>query len=169
MTATSSLILIGMPGAGKSTLGIMLAKELARDFIDTDVLIQVREGRSLQQILDGADYLHLRQIEEDALLASHLPNHIVATGGSAVYSDRGMQHLQQYGPVIFLDVPLADLRRRIHNYENRGIARRPGQSLEDLFNERHALYKHYADIVVDCRDKKPEVIIGEIAAAVVDV
>ncbi|TQV84620.1 shikimate kinase [Exilibacterium tricleocarpae] len=160
-----SVVLIGMPGAGKSTIGVMLAKELAKDFVDTDVLIQVREGRTLQSIMDGADYLHLRQIEEAALLDAHLPAHVVATGGSAVYSDAGMQHLKQYGVAVFLDLPLADLQRRIHNYAERGIARRPGQTFEALFAERRTLYLQHADIVVDCHDKTPERIIGEIIRA----
>lgn len=145
-----SVILIGMPGAGKSTIGVLLAKELAKDFIDTDVLIQVREGKTLQDIMDESDYLNLRRIEEEVLLETHLPNHVIATGGSVVYGDVGMQHLKTYGPVVFLSVSLAELTRRIHNYESRGIARRPDQSFQEVFDERNALYRHYADIVVEC-------------------
>lgn len=145
-----SVILIGMPGAGKSTIGVLLAKELAKDFIDTDVLIQVREGKTLQDIMDESDYLNLRRIEEEVLLETHLPNHVIATGGSVVYGDAGMQHLKTYGPVVFLSVSLAELTRRIHNYESRGIARRPDQSFQEVFDERNALYRHYADIVVEC-------------------
>ena len=115
--------------------------------------------------MDSADYLHLRRIEEAALLASELPCHVIATGGSAVYSEAGMGHLRRFGPVVFLDAPLADLKRRIHNYEARGIARRPGQSFADLFAERRALYLRYADIVIDCHGKTPEQVIAEITAA----
>lgn len=145
-----SVILIGMPGAGKSTIGVMLAKELAKDFIDTDVLIQVREGKTLQEIMDESDYLNLRRIEEEVLLETNLPNHVIATGGSVVYGDAGMQHMKKYGPVVFLNVSLPELTRRIHNYESRGIARRPDQSFQDVFDERNKLYRRYADIVIDC-------------------
>lgn len=160
--AAQSVVLVGMPGAGKSTLGVLLAKETARDFVDTDVLIQVREGKTLQDILDESDYLNLRRIEEQALLSVDLTHHVIATGGSAVYSDKGMAKLKTLGPVVFLQVELDELRRRIHNYDNRGIARRPDQSFEDLFAERDALYRRYADIVVDCNAKKPEDIIADL-------
>lgn len=158
----NSIVLIGMPGAGKSTIGVLLAKETARDYVDTDVLIQVREGKTLQTIMDESDYLNLRKIEEQVLLDSHFPTHIVATGGSAVYSDLGMCHLRKYGPVVFLDVSLDELCQRIHNYESRGIARAPGQSFNDLFEERRALYLHYADVVIGCNGKSQEDIIAEL-------
>ena len=150
MSQTGSVILVGMPGAGKSTLGVMLAKELAKDFVDTDLLIQLRAGKTLQAVLDEQGYQGLRALEEETLLACNFANHIVATGGSAVYSDRGMAHLKSYGKVVYLDVALEELNRRIDNYETRGIARRPDQTFEELFAERKALYQRYADIVVDC-------------------
>lgn len=145
-----NIILVGMPGAGKSTIGLLLAKELAKDFVDTDLLIQLREHSTLQDILDRHGYLHLREVEELVLLEIHVNNHILATGGSAVYSERGMLHLRSLGKVVFLDVSLAELRSRITNYDHRGIARRPDQSFDDLFTERRALYQRYADITVDC-------------------
>lgn len=165
MANTGSVILIGMPGAGKSTIGVLLAKESARDFIDTDVLIQVREGKTLQHILDESDYLNLRHIEEEVLLGTELPHHIIATGGSAVYSEKGMAQLKSFGPVVYLDVDLGELNRRIHNYETRGVARRPDQSFEELFAERQELYRRYADITVDCNGKSQEAVIEEILAA----
>lgn len=146
----TNVILVGMPGAGKSTIGLLLAKELAKDFVDTDLLIQLREHSTLQDILDRFGYLHLRAVEEQVLLEADFNNHIIATGGSAVYSDKGMQHLRRLGKVVFLDVSLDELRARIDNYDSRGIARRPDQSFEDLFRERRALYQRYADITVDC-------------------
>ena len=158
---SKSIVLIGMPGAGKSTLGVLLAKETARDFVDTDVLIQVREGKTLQEILNETDYLNLRQIEEQALLSVDLSQHVIATGGSAVYSERGMQHLAQLGPIVFLDCSLAELRRRIQNYETRGIARRPEQSFEALFEERNILYRRHATVVIDCDNKSQEHIVAE--------
>lgn len=156
-----------MPGAGKSTLGILLAKELAKDFVDTDVLIQLKEGKCLQTILDERDYLNLRDIEEQVLLNTHLTNHVIATGGSAVYSEAGMLHLKKYGPVIFLDVALDELKQRIHNYETRGIAMHPGQSFQDLFDERRTLYLKYADIVIDCQGKNQDELLNQIAASLV--
>ena len=164
MSNLSSVVLVGMPGAGKSTLGVLLAKETARDFIDTDVLIQVREGQTLQSILDTSDYLNLRRIEEEVLLTVDLTHHVIATGGSAVYSDRGMAKLKSLGPVVFLEVALDELRRRIHNYDERGIARRPDQSFAELFAERDALYRQYADIVIDCNGKSQEAILEELRA-----
>ena len=149
-TDHNSIVLIGMPGAGKSTLGILLAKELGLDFVDTDIAIQVREGRTLQEILDSSDYLHLREIEEQILLSEDITGKVVATGGSAVYSEAGMARLKKTATVIFLDVPLQELRKRIVNFDSRGIARKPNQSLESLFDERCALYRKYGDIKINC-------------------
>ncbi len=146
----SNIILIGMPGAGKSTAGVILAKKTSRDFIDTDVLIQVSKGRSLQDIVDKDGYMDLRRIEEEVLLDLHCDNHVIATGGSAVYSGPAMQHLKSDGVVVFLDVELPVLKNRIKDYDKRGLAKHPDQSLEDLFEERLVLYKKYADVTIDC-------------------
>ena len=135
----SSIILVGMPGAGKSTLGVMLAKALAKDFVDTDLLIQLNAGRSLQSIVEGQGYLALRELEEQALLKYAFSSHIVATGGSAVYSEKGMQRIKSFGQVIYLNVSLDELRHRIHNYDERGIAKKANQSFGDLFDERKML------------------------------
>lgn len=145
-----SIVLVGMPGSGKSTLGVLLAKSLALPFVDTDLLIQSQQACTLQKIIDDHGHLHLRQVEEDVIL--HLdpePPRIIATGGSAVYSVKGMAHLKQFGRVVYLSVPLSELKNRIHNYENRGIARAPGQSFESLMNERDELYRRYADITLE--------------------
>jgi shikimate kinase len=158
----SCIVLIGMPGAGKSTLGVQLAKETARDFVDTDVMIQLREGKTLQAIIDDSDYLNLRRIEEEILSSLDISHHVVATGGSAVYSDLGMNKLKTLGPVIFLDVDLAELRQRIDNYDHRGIARRTDQSFEDLYIERRGLYNKYADFVIDCNGKKQHAVLREL-------
>jgi shikimate kinase len=146
----NSIVLIGMPGAGKSTLGVLLAKELGMGFVDTDVAIQVREGKTLQEILDASDYINLRAIEEQVLLSEQIDGKVVATGGSAVYSEAGMQRLKASATVVFLDVPLAELAKRISNFDSRGIARKPQQSLESLYEERCILYRAYADIRIDC-------------------
>lgn len=162
---TNTVVLIGMPGAGKSTLGILLAKELGLDFIDTDVSIQVREGKTLQHISDEKGYLALRDIEEQVLLTGNITGKVVSTGGSAVYSDAGMAHLKQDSVVVFLDVPLAELEQRISNFSTRGIARRPDQSFDDLFDERSTLYQRYADIRLDCSSLSVDEVLQKTLAA----
>lgn len=149
-TANNSIVLIGMPGAGKSTVGILLAKERGLDFIDTDISIQIQQGKTLQQISDESGYMVLRGHEEQVLLTADISKKVVATGGSAVYSEIGMARLKANATVIFLDVSLLVLEQRINNFANRGIARRPDQSFEDLFAERSALYQRYGDVRIDC-------------------
>jgi shikimate kinase len=146
----SNIVLIGMPGSGKSTVGVLLAKLLALDFVDTDVLIQTQEGRSLQDIVDTDGYLVLRAIEEKAILALTCRDHVIATGGSAVYSDAAMRRLKSGGVIVFLNVDLSTLKSRVHDYDTRGLAKRPDQSVDDLFEERFALYRRYADVTIDC-------------------
>jgi len=148
MKAKSNLVLIGMPGSGKSTIGVILAKRTSHDFIDTDVLIQSVEHRSLQSIMDSEGYMKLREIEARVLQDLDVDNHVISTGGSVVYSDAAMQHLRKNGTTIYLDVNLDTLRKRITDYETRGIAKRPDQSFADLFEERAVLYRKYADITI---------------------
>ena len=158
----SNIILIGMPGAGKSTIGVILAKQSARDYVDTDVLIQLAEKKSLQQILDEAGYMELRRIEERVLLEHHCRNHVIATGGSAVYSDAAMRHLKANGIAIFLKVEMEELKKRLIDMDTRGIAQRPGQSFAELYDERQRLYRRYADLTIDCTRKTQEEISMEI-------
>lgn len=151
MTQTlSNLVLIGMPGAGKSTVGVILAKQTSREFVDTDLLIQTLQERTLQDIVDTDGYAVLRKIEEDVLLGLSVQNHVIATGGSAVYSDRAMAHLKSGGLVIFLDVDLPALESRVHDFRTRGLAKRPDQDFADLFHERFTLYTKYADMTIKC-------------------
>jgi shikimate kinase len=149
MTTSPNIVLIGMPGSGKSTVGVILAKMLTRPYVDTDILIQLVENRSLQDIVDTDGYMVLRKIEEQVLLDIDCENHIIATGGSAAYSDKAMLYLKKSSVVVFLDASLDTLKSRIHNYETRGLAKRPEQSFSDLFDERFALYSKYSDITVD--------------------
>jgi shikimate kinase len=149
-----NIVLIGMPGAGKSTVGVLLAKELGLNFIDTDVLIQVREKQTLQELLDVKGYLALRAAEEKVLLSlfdgsDEYAGVVVATGGSAVYSEAGMRNLASNATIVYLDVPLAELRCRVKNYDERGIAARADQTFEDLFTERNRLYSQYAQLTVE--------------------
>jgi shikimate kinase len=143
----SNIVLIGMPGSGKSTVGVILAKMASLDFVDTDILIQ-RAGKSLQEIIDADGYLVLRRIEEEVLLKLDCRDHVIATGGSAVYSPAAISHLKEDGVIVFLDVDIETLQSRIRNYETRGLAKRPDQTLEELFAERLALYREYADITI---------------------
>ncbi len=160
----SNLVLVGMPGAGKSTIGVILAKQTVRAFVDTDVLIQTLQKRTLQDIIDTDGYAILRKIEEDVLLGLSVQNHVIATGGSAVYSDHAMTHLKSEGLVIFLDVDLPTLVSRVHDFRTRGLAKRPDQDFADLFHERQALYTKYADRTIKCTGLTQE----EVCAGIID-
>ncbi len=166
MGLKSNIVLVGMPGSGKSTVGVILAKLLSYDFIDTDVLIQSSQRRALQDIVDRDGHLALRNIEEDTLLSLDLQHHVIATGGSAVYSAAAMAHLAAIGTIVFLDVALATLEARVDNLATRGLVRRPGQSLADLFAEREALYKRAADITINCTGMTQEAVCSAIIARV---
>ena len=146
----SNIVLIGMPGSGKSTVGVILAKKTMRDFVDTDILIQKSQSRPLQDIVDNEGYLALREIEEQALLDLHVSNHVISTGGSAVYGERAMAHLKADGIAVFLDVTLDTLEARVPDFSTRGLAKRPDQSFAELFAERNALYRKYADVAIKC-------------------
>ena len=161
----SNLTLIGMPGAGKSTVGIILAKNLGLGFIDTDVLIQINQQKTLQQILDETDHLNLRAIEEKEILKLNIENHVIATGGSAAYSDKAMAHLVSISKIIFLEARFKEIKKRIHNFDTRGIAKNKGQTFEDLFRERQLLYKKYAEITVNCNELDQEALAVKIAQA----
>ena len=154
-----------MPGAGKSTVGIILAKNLGLGFIDTDVLIQINQQKTLQQIVDETDHLNLRAVEEKEILKLNINNHVIATGGSAAYSEKAMAHLSSISRIVFLEASLEQIKKRIHNFDTRGIAKNKGQTLEDLFKERQVLYTKYADITIDCSQLDQEMLAVKIAEA----
>ena len=158
----SNIVLVGMPGSGKSTVGVILAKLLSYAFVDTDLLIQTSQKCSLQDIIDRDGHVALRKVEEDVLLNIDNHNHVIATGGSAVYSNCGMAHLKTIGIVVFLEVDLASLEMRIRNCDMRGLAKRAEQSLADLFAEREPLYKKYADLMVNCSAPTQEEVCAKI-------
>ncbi len=160
-----NIILIGMPGAGKSTVGVLLAKTLGLGFVDTDLLIQQSAGRRLQEIIDQDGLDRFLQIESQVLSTLPVQNCVIATGGSAVYSEPSMQHLHQIGTILYLQVGLSELERRLHNIRTRGIAKRADQSLSDLYHERVPLYEKYSDLVVDCTGLDPEPCVQAMAEA----
>ncbi|MFB3894570.1 MAG: shikimate kinase [Phycisphaerae bacterium] len=159
-----NIILIGMPGVGKSTCGVLLAKATGRGFIDTDVYIQVGTGRGLQEIIDAEGLDAFRKLEEQYILCLDCKNSVVATGGSVVYSPPAMAHLKSAGRVVFLDLPLADIIKRIGDLAIRGIVMAKGQSLSSLYAERLPLYRKYADITIDCQGLNQDQVVGAILA-----
>jgi len=162
----SNIALIGMPGAGKSTIGIILAKNMGLGFIDTDVLIQINQQKTLQQIIDESGYLHLRAVEEREILKININNHVIATGGSVVYSEKAMAHLIDISKIIFLDTSLKEIKNRISNFETRGIAKSANQTFKELYEERQVLYKKYAEITIDCNVFDQEELAAQIAKAI---
>ena len=160
-----NIVLIGMPGSGKSTAGVLLAKLAGKAFVDTDLLIQSRTGTTLQDIVDRKGYLELRRIEEQVLLDLDCRHTVIATGGSAVYSLAAMEHLRARGVVIFLQVDLPTLKSRVCNYDTRGLAKRPDQTLEDLFAERCVLYRTSADLTIDCAGLGHEEVCAKVMEA----
>jgi len=147
-----TISLIGMPGAGKSTVGVILAKLLGRRFRDTDLDIQLREEATLQEILNRSGYLRLRKIEEEVLLELALQDTIVSTGGSAVYSSAVMERLRAAGPVVYLQADLATLAPRVAATPERGMANSSDQSFAEVYAERTPLYAHHATHTVDATD-----------------
>ncbi|NLF30667.1 MAG: shikimate kinase [Planctomycetes bacterium] len=144
------IILVGMPGAGKSTVGVLLAKQLARPFVDIDLLIQARDGRRLQAILDADGPEAFTRCEEQTVLDLPLTNQVVATGGSVVYSEKAMTRLAAAGPVVYLRIDLASLQRRLTDLKTRGIVMGRNTSLAELYAERRVLYERWATATVDC-------------------
>ena len=158
----SNIVLIGMPASGKSTIGVQLAKWLSMGFIDTDLLVQARAGESMQAFQDARGLEAYRALECETVKSLVCDNCVIATGGSAVYCDDAMRHMQSIACVIFLDVPPADIRRRIGDWSQRGVVIRPGMTLDDLHAERRPLYRKYTDIVIDCAGQEQDEILAEI-------
>lgn len=150
MKPQQNLILIGMSGAGKSTLGVLLAKALGKQFVDTDLLVQQKAGKLLQEILDTEGVDRFLEIEEQVLSSLDLTHAVISTGGSAVYSDKAMRHLKAGGVAVHLHVDFPALTKRLHNLSTRGIVFKGQSDLRGVYEDRLRLYRAYADLTVDC-------------------
>ncbi len=164
--ADLNIVLIGMPGVGKSTAGVLLAKRLAREFVDTDVMLQAAEGRRLQGIIDSDGLMFFRGLEERHVLALHCRRQVIATGGSVVYSRQAMEHLADGGCIVHLELPLDELRQRLTDLDSRGVVMAPGDTLADLYAERMPLYRRWADTTIPCKNLNHDQVVDAIIAAV---
>jgi shikimate kinase len=160
----NNITLIGMPGAGKSTLGVVLAKVLGYQFLDSDLLIQKEENRQLSQIIDQEGPEGFMAIENRVNASIEVDDTVIATGGSVVYCSEAMEHLKSIGKVIYLKLSLKELSKRLGNLKCRGVLLKDGQTLSDLYEERIPLYEKYADLVVDEEGKDLEASLQEILA-----
>jgi shikimate kinase len=163
-----NMVLIGMPGVGKSTVGVLLAKQLGYSFLDTDIYIQAREGKSLQALIRQHGTDGFCDIEETYVRSIAIVSHVIATGGSVVYRPGAMEHLGAGGVVIHLDLSLSTLKRRLDDVNARGVVIGPGQTLEGLFAERHPLYRKYAAITVETDGLSPDQVVGKIVVLLTD-
>ena len=158
----SNIVLIGMPGVGKSTIGVILAKILAYHFLDSDLVIQEREGRRLHQIISEEGTDGFLKIENDVNASLNVERTIIATGGSAIYGKEAMEHLKEIGEVVYLKADYETIEKRLGNLEKRGVALKSGQTLKDLYEERTKLYELYADVTVDEKGLGTEETIGAV-------
>jgi shikimate kinase len=160
-----NISLIGMPSCGKSTVGVLLAKAAGMNFVDTDVVIQAGQGRSLREIIAAEGLEGFLRIEEQAIVALDVHGHVVATGGSVIYSGAAMRRLKAGGVVVYLDRPVEIIRAHIGDTGRRGVVMRPEQSVEDLHAERRPLYERWADVRIDCGDRPHEQVVEAVLAA----
>jgi len=160
-----NIVLIGMPGAGKSTVGVILAKSLGMQFVDTDILIQERSGRMLQEILDLDGPDAFKRIEEETILSLRPHHAVIATGGSVVCSEAAMAHLKSEGVVVYLEIAYEEMTARLKNITTRGILLLPGQSLRGMYDERVPLYEKYADLTVACSGEDLESVAENVIEA----
>lgn len=160
-----NIILIGMPGSGKSTCGVLAAKALLKNFFDTDLLFQGLEEKRLQDIIDDDGIEYFLSAEERAILSLDINATVVATGGSVIYSDKSMEHLKKSGKVIYLHLSYDTMVDRIKNITTRGIVVKEGDSLEDMYNERLPMYQKWADVVINCDNNTVEQTVEKIVKA----
>lgn len=158
----NNIVLIGMPGCGKSTAGVILAKTLGMDFVDTDLIVQQRENRLLQDIIDLDGLENFLDRESEAILSREYSKSVISTGGSAVFRQNTMEHLKKNSAVIFLDVSPDILGARINNIKTRGIAAGKNEKITDIYNSRLPLYRKYADHILNCDGESVEKTVEKI-------
>ena len=159
-----NIILIGMPGVRKSTVGVVLAKRLGYSFVDADLVIQSWEGKLLHEIIEERGVEGFWMLEEAVGESMDVRRTVIATGGSAVYGENAMAHYKQIGTVVYLSLPLEGIRERLGDLTERGVTLRDGQDLDGLYVERQPLYERYADVTVDCEGLSIREIVEQIAA-----
>ncbi len=165
MINKKNIILIGMPAVGKSTVGILLAKKKGYDFIDTDILIQSGENKTLAQIIANIGVKQFLGLEQNYLMSINCTKHVIATGGSAIYSMEGMSHLSENGVIIYLEISLNNLKQRLSALDSRGVVRAPGQDIASLYEERAPLYDKFANIKIECGCLTPDQVLSKIINA----
>ena len=158
----NNIVLIGMPGAGKSTVGVVLAKKLGCSFVDSDLLIQEKYGKLLHELIAENGVEGFWKIENDVNAGLNLQRCVIATGGSAIYGAEAMEHLREMATVIYLKLPCEEVEERLGDLNARGVTLHPGQTLRDLYEERIPLYEKYAHVTVDCSGKMLREIVAEI-------
>lgn len=163
---SNNIVLIGMPGSGKSTCGVVAAKMLLKNFFDTDLLIQNLEGLTLQDIIDKKGIDYFEQAEENAILSLNIQGSVIATGGSVIYSEKSMQHLKKLGTIVYLHIDFDHMRKRIKNLSTRGVLIKQGESLKDMYDERLPLYQNWADATIICNNTTVEDVVRQIKDAV---
>jgi len=162
----NNVILIGLPGAGKSTLGVILAKTLGMHFIDTDIIIQDKTGRLLQEIINTDGVERFLEIEEECILSLNKCHAVISTGGSVVLRSRAMKHLTSDGMIIYLEISYDEMVKRLKNITTRGIVLEPGQSLRDMYDQRIPLYERYADIRINCSGEAFESVVENVVVRI---
>jgi len=159
----SNVVLIGMPGCGKSTVGVVLAKNMGLRFLDSDICIQEQEDCLLHEIIANKGMDGFLAIENKVNASLNVKNHVIATGGSAIYGQEAMEHLREIGKIVYLKLPYEEIKERLGDLVKRGVTFREGQTLLNLYEERVPLYEKYADIIIDCNKKVIRDIVYEIA------
>lgn len=161
-----NIVLIGMPGSGKSTLGVILAKTLGIGFVDTDLIIQKQQGRLLQDIINIEGLDKFLEIEEKAVLSTNSKGEVIATGGSAVFCHKAMEYLKENSIVIYLNLPYEIIVERLENISTRGVVATKGQTILEIYKQRTPIYEKYCDLNIECDNQSIETTVAKIVAEI---